>query len=324
MTASLSTAAAYAASRPLPLSSTPAVRILSLPNALNLNTDYESPILSLTPTTKILHLIRHAEGTHNISPDHKTPAHLDATLTPRGVDQCRQLSRYAKNLEVDAVLVSPMTRCLETARLSFPHLYGEQDDDRGDCNREDKNATNNYDSYPSLGENNNQHKSGSTNYGDNHFDRNNNKNEPKIPFIAHEEWRETVNYLCDSRRPLTALRSLYPCVDFSPCIHDHDPLWEKYQQIHGCHETHTKLRESNDPQGLLERAHKAWKVVLERPERRLALVGHSAFFMHMFTPLFEELEGVVRYEDEEVEELMRGKGRFENCELRSVLVDFPL
>jgi hypothetical protein len=44
--------------------------------------------------------------------------------------------------------------------------------------------------------------------------------------------------------------------------------------------------------------------------------------MHMFTPLFEELEDVVRYEDEGVMELMGGE-RFYNCELRTVVVDFP-
>lgn len=324
MTASLPTAAAYTASRPFPASSTAAVRLFSLPNALNLKTDNQPPLVSLPPTTKILHLIRHAEGTHNISPDHKTPAHLDATLTRRGVDQCRELARYTKHLKVDAVLVSPMTRCLETARLSFPHFYGGQNDDHGDCHCEYDYATIDYNSYPSSGEDDKEHKSASTQYRENYLEQDSYANKPRIPFIALEEWRETVNFLCDSRRPLTVLRSFYPHVDFSPCVHEHDPLWEKYQRIHGCHETHMGLRESNDPHGLLERAHKAWKVVLERPEERLALVGHSAFFMHMFTPLFEELEGVVKYEDEEVEELMKGRGRFENCELRSILVDFPL
>ena len=41
----------------------------------------------------------------------------------------------------------------------------------------------------------------------------------------------------------------------------------------------------------------------------------------MFTPLFEELEGVVQYDDEDVREMMTGK--FENCELRSVVADVP-
>jgi hypothetical protein len=41
----------------------------------------------------------------------------------------------------------------------------------------------------------------------------------------------------------------------------------------------------------------------------------------MFSPLFEELNGVVKYEDESVAELM--SSRFENCELRSVKVDLP-
>jgi hypothetical protein len=61
--------------------------------------------------------------------------------------------------------------------------------------------------------------------------------------------------------------------------------------------------------------------LLSRPERELALVGHSAFFMHMFTPLFDELEGLVSYEDSIVEEIMRD--RFDNCELRTVVVDQP-
>lgn len=52
---------------------------------------------------------------------------------------------------------------------------------------------------------------------------------------------------------------------------------------------------------LCYRVQSAWKVVLERPEREMALVGHSAFFMHMFTPLFQELHGLVRYEDEMVQ-----------------------
>ena len=45
--------------------------------------------------------------------------------------------------------------------------------------------------------------------------------------------------------------------------------------------------------------------------------------MSRFTPLYEELEGLVRYEDEEVRELMT-RGKFENCEMKSVVVDVPI
>jgi broad specificity phosphatase PhoE len=235
-------------------------------------------------TSKVVHLVRHAEGTHNLNEiESKLPLHFDATLTPKGMDQCRRLAELTRTLDVDAVLVSPMTRCLETARLSFPHLYHRDGDD------------------------------GARSRG----------NRYEVPFIAHEEWRETVNYLCDSRRTRSTLEGLYPRVDFDNLMNDNDPIWDRYEGIFGCHATHTSHRESNDPLSLCDRARMAWGAILDRPERNLALVGHSAFFMHMFTPLFPELEGVVVYEDEDVEELMT-KSKFDNCELRSVLVDIPM
>ena len=232
----------------------------------------------LSSTSKILHLIRHAEGTHNICEiESKKPVHHDARLTDKGKEQCCNLSKTTQNLAAEAVLVSPMTRCLQTASLSFPHALG-------------------------IGSSNNGKSS-------------------SVPFIAYEEWRETVNYLCDSRRSIDILQDEYPHVDFQFVTDNHDPIWKEYETKFGSHQDHTTLRESNDAVGLYNRAHSAWKVLLSRPERELALVGHSAFFMHMFTPLFDELNHVVRYEDEMVKDLM--SERFDNCELRSVVVDHP-
>lgn len=149
------------------------------------------------------------------------------------------------------------------------------------------------------------------------------KYDEEVPFVAHEEWRETVNYLCDSRRPTNVLAKIYPRVNFDHLApHDNDPIWEHYEDVYGDHTAHTSHRESDDPDSLYARAHRAWKALLERPERQLALVGHSAFFMHMFTPLFEELEGVVEYHDEDVRKMMTSE-MFTNCELRSVVVDVP-
>ena len=247
-----------------------------------------------SPTSKVVHLVRHAEGTHNLDEsESKLPMHFDASLTPRGVGQCRVLAERTISLDVDAVLVSPMTRCLETARLSFPHLYYHLDDD-GDRPNEGRRVGGGGDGVAAA----------------------------TVPFVAHEEWRETVNYLCDSRRTKSSLKGLYPRVSFDRLVSDDDPIWTHYEGIFGPHDAHASRRDSNDPMSLLDRAHSAWGALLDRPERNLALVGHSAFFMHMFTPLFHELEGVVVYEDEEVEELMT-KSMFDNCELRSVLVDVP-
>jgi len=256
--------------------STAAVRLFSFNNKNNVHR---------STTSKIVHLVRHAEGTHNLNEEEsKLPAHFDATLTAKGIDQCNRLARHTKNLEVEAVLVSPLTRCLETARLSFPHLYDQQQPKKEE-HEENKTTT--------------------------------------TPFIAHEEWRETVNFLCDSRRTTQALQRTYPRVNFNGLSRDNDPIWSHYENIYGPYADHTSKRESDDAKGLLDRTHVAWKSLLNRPERHLALVGHSAFYMHMFTPLFEELEGVVQYEDDEVKKLMT-LGRFENCELRSVVVDVPL
>ncbi|KAL3811534.1 hypothetical protein ACHAXA_010310 [Cyclostephanos tholiformis] len=260
-------------------SSVAAVRMFSL----------SPPFRRESATSKVVHLIRHAEGTHNLNVvESKLPLHFDAALTPAGMEQCRRLAELTRTLEIDAVLVSPLTRCLETARLSFPHLYRCDDGIR--FGRESRFSA---------------------------------ANASAVPFVAHEEWRETVNYLCDSRRPRSTLEGTYPRVCFDHLITDHDPIWDRYECIFGRHATHTSHRESTDPKSLYDRAHSAWRVVMDRPERNLALVGHSAFFMHMFTPVFPELEGVVVYEDEEVEELMT-KSKFDNCELRTVLVDIPV
>mmetsp|Transcript_43313 Transcript_43313/g.79275 ORF Transcript_43313/g.79275 Transcript_43313/m.79275 type:complete len:279 (-) Transcript_43313:294-1130(-) len=273
-TSALSTVAYVSSVASHPPPSSAAVRLFSLNNKFALNKHHHR-----SATSKIVHLVRHAEGTHNLSEaESKLPTHFDAALTPKGIEQCNQLAQHTKNLEVEAVLVSPLTRCLDTSRLSFPHLY-----DNGDAS----------------------------------------KNNNPVPFIAHEEWRETVNFLCDCRRPTHVLEKNYPRVSFDCLSHDHDPIWSHYEKIYGSHTAHTSMRESGDADYLYNRTHSAWKALLNRPEKHLALVGHSAFFMHMFTPLYEELEGVVQYEDDGVRDLMT-MGRFDNCELRSVVVDIPI
>ncbi|EJK64791.1 hypothetical protein THAOC_14438, partial [Thalassiosira oceanica] len=115
---------------------------------------------SVKSSAKIVHFVRHAEGTHNLAgaSESKLPLHHDARLTVKGREQCHDLSISTRNLGVECVIVSPMSRCLETAKLSFPHCYESQE----------------------------------------------------VPFVADENWRETVNYLCDSRQRRTVLKGEYP------------------------------------------------------------------------------------------------------------------
>jgi broad specificity phosphatase PhoE len=91
---------------------------------------------------KRVFFIRHAEGTHNTAVDESTfeppelillkrntgMTHWDARLTEKGVRQCRGLKAsirgnsvwgYAKPLNLDLVVVSPLTRTLQTAVLAL-------------------------------------------------------------------------------------------------------------------------------------------------------------------------------------------------------------
>ena len=225
-------------------------------------------------TSKIIHFVRHAEGTHNLNEEEsKLPIHFDAQLTSKGIEQCKQLSKYTQELCIDSILVSPTTRTLQTLQHSFPHLY-------------------------------------------------NDSTKSNVPFIAIEEWRETVNYLCDARGSKTSLAKRFPRINFDNIIHDEDPIWKHYEDKFGCYKTHTKTRESGDAIFLYQRSHNAWNTLMSRTEKNIAVVSHSAFFMHNFICQHAELESIVEYMDDDVKELMSSK-RFDNCEMRSVVVDLP-
>ena len=273
----------------------PIVKLYSLKSILQ-NNQHEYQ----TKNLRVVHFIRHAEGYHNVNKDYKNPAHIDAQLTPHGINQCHALSRKLQLklneskidnnhdddddipgnlLKVECIVSSPMRRAIQTAQYSFQHQLELQ---------------------PNYNNNNNNNKSLPT---------------TKIPFVACEAWRETVNYLCDKRLTKTQLQQSYAFVNFDQIHHEEDPIWDKYEQLCGMHDEYTTTRESIDDVGLRQRAIQAWEFLIhERQERNIAVVSHSAFFMHMFTR--KEI-GAVAYADEDVESLMTAKG-FENCEMRSV------
>ena len=71
-----------------------------------------------------LHLIRHAEGTHN--PAHDTTI-LDPPLTEKGIEQCLKLCQdFPFKESVGLVMTSPLRRTLQTARLGFQHSIDER------------------------------------------------------------------------------------------------------------------------------------------------------------------------------------------------------
>jgi len=80
---------------------------------------------------KIVHFVRHAEGIHNAAardqPDDfwgslfNSPEMWDAPLNSAGKQQCEVLMEHItrSGIETDLVIVSPLTRTLQTAALSF-------------------------------------------------------------------------------------------------------------------------------------------------------------------------------------------------------------
>ena len=104
------------------------------------------------------------------------------------------------------------------------------------------------------------------------------------PLLALEEVRETCNYLCDGRRPLSVISAdlgLSGVVDFSECDFDHDELWASYERKHGSHEAYDGLRETAELAQLAARARAAMTWLSRRPEKEIAVVSHCAFLRHL-------------------------------------------
>lgn len=235
---------------------------------------------SLGPNAKIIHFVRHAQGYHNIDPSiMKQPAGLDARLTDEGEAQCAQLAQTAAELRPQLIVVSPLTRTMQTALLSFSIQLKQQG----------------------------------------------------VPLVALESVRETVNYLCDARRPLSAIVSQMAeagvAVDTSAgCEHEHDELWAAYERKHGTQAAFKAHRESADMPGLAARARSAFAWLAARPEREIIIVSHSAFYWNVLNMArLGRRAGVAPIadygDDFELEAWL--STRFENCEMRSVVCEFP-
>jgi broad specificity phosphatase PhoE len=232
--------------------------------------------------TKKLHLIRHAEGTHNAAESaelerpthelHPTHARLhaehgvawvllhevsglryrDPPLTPEGERQAAALraEMEAAGVRVDAVAISPMRRTLQTAHIGVPHLQ------------------------PSR--------------------------RASTPTYTTELLRERVGpYACDERAPASELRAEFgEHVDFAE-VAEEDSMFAEAKE-HGPDEAAT----------LAARATRFVEWVLERPEEHehIAVVSHQHFLLAITSLFADDLGGE------------RARERFRNAELRSVVL----
>ena len=100
----------------------------------------------------------------------------------------------------------------------------------------------------------------------------------KVPILAQELLREYPLGLDtpNKRASRTKLIKTYPEVDFSLILSDQDTLWRE--------------NESELPENLKKRVQKTKEWLLDRPEKTIALVGHSTFLHELLYNKFDDNE----------------------------------
>ncbi|KAH0469800.1 hypothetical protein IEQ34_001358 [Dendrobium chrysotoxum] len=225
-----------------------------------------SPSSSLLPLQrcKILHLVRHAQGIHNVEGEKNPNAYLspelfDAHLTPLGWDQADNLRRHViacgLSKKIDLVITSPLLRTMQTAVGVFG---GEAfvDGVKG---------------KPLMVENagNSGRRAISSLDG--------------LPFIAVEACREHLGvHPCDRRRTIREYQTLFPAVDFSLIESNEDTLWEP------------NVREPNEEVAI--RGMKFINWLLTRRETEIAVVTHSGFLFHTLNKFGKDFHPLIKDE----------------------------
>ncbi|AES98339.1 phosphoglycerate mutase family protein [Medicago truncatula] len=180
-----------------------------------------APGQSLYPLhhSKTIHLVRHAQGVHNVEGEKNHDAYLsydffDANLTPLGWQQVENLQKHVKAIglskKIELVVVSPLLRTMQTA----VGVFG------GEANTDGVNKP------PLMIEN----------VGHSDHPAVSSLNCP--PFVAVELCREQMGlHPCDKRRTVSEYRHMFPGIDFSLIETDDDTWWkperEKKEEVTG-------------------------------------------------------------------------------------------
>ncbi|GAA0157328.1 phosphatase [Lithospermum erythrorhizon] len=197
---------------------------------------------------KTIHLVRHAQGIHNVDGDKNYKAYMsseyfDANLTQLGWQQVENLRKHVHGSglikKIDLVVTSPLLRTMQTAVGVFG---GEGYTDRMDI-------------MPLMVANAaNSGRAAISSLG-------------CPPILAVELCREHLGvHPCDKRRSISEYECLFPAVDFSLIESDEDTLWE------------ADVRETKED--LAARGIKFMNWLLTREEKEIAVVTHSGFLAH--------------------------------------------
>ncbi|XVE95143.1 hypothetical protein REPUB_Repub02eG0071000 [Reevesia pubescens] len=210
---------------------------------------------------KLLHLVRHAQGFHNLESDKSRDPltsfeFSDAELSSLGWQQVRDQRKdvCASGLleRIEVVITSPMSRTLQTAVGIFG---GENQPDRLDVTSfEDENV------------------------------KSDDETSTLIPIIAYELCRERMGkYECDKRGSISQYRSRFPTADFSLIENEDDILW--------------KADEREPHEAVVARAIKFIKWLWERKEKEIAVVSHGVFLQQAMIELIENNKGYPLMDD---------------------------
>ncbi|KAI5067158.1 hypothetical protein GOP47_0018238 [Adiantum capillus-veneris] len=198
---------------------------------------------------KIIHLVRHAQGYHNVVGEQDYEAYMsydyvDASVTPLGWDQVDRLRRHLEKInltqKVELVVTSPLMRTMQTAVGAFGGPKFDESDSSPPLMVQNGGGSN----CPAVSS------SGCP------------------PFIAVELCREHMGvHPCDKRQSVSTYRTIFPSIDFSEIEVDDDTLWKP------------DVRETNSE--LIDRGTRFLEWLSRREEREIAVVSHSGFLTHL-------------------------------------------
>ena len=246
---------------------------------------------------KVIHFIRHAEGQHNVHRNYNDVCNFDARLTFKGIEQCEAFSMAMKWERSNA------NSSVKHQNHSLCDLIVTSTLTR--CLQTAELC------FPNL--------------------------RGQVPWVANDLIRETVNHICDKRRPISEVSAEFPFVDFANVKEDEDELWNRYETRLGPHWTNS--RESAELYQVANRGRMFVNWLCQRAERNVVVCSHSAFFRCIVG--WGQAGGVYRlpaqtlddrhepkpdipifnyFGDESFEQQMRAD--FRNCELRSFVIAY--
>ncbi|CAA2970114.1 Hypothetical predicted protein [Olea europaea subsp. europaea] len=223
-----------------------------------------SPCLFPFHRCKTIHLVRHAQGTHNVEGDknykaYMSPEYFDANLTQLGWQQVDNLRRHVLESgllkKVELVVTSPLLRTMQTA----VGVFGGGD------------YTDRMDILPLM----------VANAGNSERAAISSLNCP--PILAVELCREHLGiHPCDKRRSVSEYQCLFPAVDFSLIESDEDALWK------------VDVRETKEELAARGMNFLIW--LLSRKEKEIAVVTHSGFLYHTLAAFGNDCHPLVKRE----------------------------